>query len=77
MTEEALPEEQLLREAAAFSNVEYQSSDLSQQFAMQAQQRGNAKEAPKQKPITHAEKTGRNEPCPCGSGKKFKHCCGK
>jgi uncharacterized protein len=22
-------------------------------------------------------KTGRNEPCPCGSGKKFKHCCGK
>jgi uncharacterized protein len=21
-------------------------------------------------------KTGRNEPCPCGSGKKFKKCCG-
>ena len=21
------------------------------------------------------EKTGRNDPCPCGSGKKFKHCC--
>jgi len=21
-------------------------------------------------------KTGRNDPCPCGSGKKFKHCCG-
>jgi len=21
--------------------------------------------------------TGRNSPCPCGSGKKFKHCCGK
>ena len=21
-------------------------------------------------------KVGRNEPCPCGSGKKFKHCCG-
>jgi hypothetical protein len=20
-------------------------------------------------------KTGRNEPCPCGSGKKYKHCC--
>ena len=19
---------------------------------------------------------GRNEPCPCGSGRKFKHCCG-
>ena len=22
-------------------------------------------------------KFGRNEPCPCGSGKKFKFCCGK
>lgn len=24
-----------------------------------------------------APKTGRNEPCPCGSGKKYKKCCGK
>ncbi|MBS3741162.1 MAG: preprotein translocase subunit SecA [Candidatus Cloacimonetes bacterium] len=23
------------------------------------------------------EKVGRNDPCPCGSGKKYKHCCGK
>ena len=22
-------------------------------------------------------KVGRNEACPCGSGKKYKHCCGK
>jgi preprotein translocase subunit SecA len=22
-------------------------------------------------------KVGRNEPCPCGSGKKFKNCCGR
>jgi SEC-C motif-containing protein len=22
-------------------------------------------------------KIGRNDPCPCGSGKKYKHCCGK
>jgi uncharacterized protein YecA (UPF0149 family) len=29
-------------------------------------------------PLTHYEgrKIGRNEPCPCGSGKKFKRCCG-
>ena len=26
-------------------------------------------------PITH-EKIGRNDPCPCGSGKKYKKCCG-
>lgn len=25
--------------------------------------------------LTHSEKVGRNTPCPCGSGKKFKHCC--
>ncbi|RXV59025.1 YecA family protein [Roseovarius sp. A46] len=23
------------------------------------------------------DKTGRNDPCPCGSGKKFKQCCGR
>ena len=22
-----------------------------------------------------SKKIGRNEPCPCGSGKKYKHCC--
>lgn len=33
--------------------------------------------AVKQEPIRRAEpKTGRNEPCPCGSGKKHKKCCG-
>ena len=25
--------------------------------------------------VRSAPKTGRNEPCPCGSGKKFKQCC--
>ena len=24
-----------------------------------------------------SNKVGRNDPCPCGSGKKYKHCCGK
>ena len=26
--------------------------------------------------LTHSGKVGRNAACPCGSGKKFKHCCG-
>ena len=30
-----------------------------------------------QKPMIVEKKAGRNEPCPCGSGKKFKNCCGK
>ncbi|MDD2585905.1 MAG: preprotein translocase subunit SecA [Syntrophomonadaceae bacterium] len=29
------------------------------------------------KPVRVGKKIGRNEPCPCGSGKKYKHCCGK
>ena len=29
------------------------------------------------KTITAEKKVGRNEPCPCGSGKKYKKCCGK
>jgi preprotein translocase subunit SecA len=34
--------------------------------------------AKKTAPFVHrAEKTGRNDPCPCGSGKKFKQCCRK
>jgi preprotein translocase subunit SecA len=32
---------------------------------------------PKRKPTFAIETTGRNATCPCGSGKKFKQCCGK
>jgi preprotein translocase subunit SecA len=28
------------------------------------------------KPVVKEEKIGRNDPCPCGSGKKYKKCCG-
>jgi preprotein translocase subunit SecA len=31
----------------------------------------------KAKPIRTGPKVGRNDPCPCGSGKKYKQCCGK
>ncbi|MEL7649668.1 MAG: SEC-C metal-binding domain-containing protein [Sedimentibacter sp.] len=27
--------------------------------------------------VVKGDKTGRNDPCPCGSGKKYKKCCGK
>lgn len=29
------------------------------------------------KTVTVSDKIGRNDPCPCGSGKKYKKCCGK
>ena len=28
-------------------------------------------------PVRRGPKVGRNDPCPCGSGKKYKHCCGR
>ena len=36
--------------------------------------RGDSEE--KKTPV-HSSKVGRNEPCPCGSGRKYKKCCGK
>ncbi|MGY8926866.1 MAG: SEC-C metal-binding domain-containing protein, partial [Flavobacteriales bacterium] len=38
---------------------------------------GNQQQAVKQKPVIAEKKVGRNEPCPCGSGKKYKQCHGK
>jgi preprotein translocase subunit SecA len=36
-----------------------------------------AEAATKKKPVRVGQKVGRNDPCPCGSGKKYKHCHGK
>jgi preprotein translocase subunit SecA len=33
-------------------------------------------EGPRQ-PVRREQKVGRNDPCPCGSGKKYKKCCGR
>jgi preprotein translocase subunit SecA len=51
------------------------------QFEMAERQRAAA-QAPqgeqKVKQIVHEQpKVGRNDPCPCGSGKKYKKCCGQ
>ena len=49
---------------------------------MQAQQRQAMQNAGQShriitSPIRVEKKVGRNDPCPCGSGKKYKQCCGK
>ena len=38
---------------------------------------GSGDEAPPQRPAQAGVKVGRNDPCPCGSGKKYKYCHGK
>lgn len=37
----------------------------------------NSSSDQKKEPVRVEKTVGRNEPCPCGSGKKYKHCCGK
>jgi len=47
--------------------------------AQAEQQRAAADQVGEAKPIEPIKvdvKVGRNDPCPCGSGKKYKHCCG-
>ena len=36
----------------------------------------DASDPTKQPVVRHEPKVGRNDPCPCGSGKKYKKCCG-
>ena len=37
----------------------------------------HGEDAATHQPVTHKDQIGRNDPCPCGSGKKFKKCCGQ
>ncbi|MBN1973666.1 MAG: preprotein translocase subunit SecA [Sedimentisphaerales bacterium] len=62
-------------------NVSRTSHDEVGQFAMAAQQRAAA-QAPQGETVVkqiklETPKVGRNDPCPCGSGKKYKKCHGK
>jgi hypothetical protein len=47
----------------------FSKSDSAHQQAEIAQEHSNQQSV-------HSQKTGRNDPCPCGSCKKFKKCCG-
>jgi preprotein translocase subunit SecA len=61
--------------AVQLRNEEEEKKELE---ALKAQMEESSKETftNKEKPI-QSKKIPRNAPCPCGSGKKYKHCCGK
>jgi preprotein translocase subunit SecA len=64
---------QAVEEAPAVSNVRYQHADYDEALAVAA-----ADPPPPAAPFVRAGgKVGRNDPCPCGSGKKYKHCHGR
>jgi len=57
-----------------------EKSDLSANAMIEDNEPGctNTSCCPPKTPITRdAPKTGRNDPCICGNGRKFKKCCGK
>ncbi len=54
-------------------NVQYHHADYDEALG-QREQNATEEHAPF---VRHEDKVGRNDPCPCGSGKKFKHCHGR
>jgi len=65
-----------VEETEAVTNVKYQHADYEEALAATAAD-GDVAIAPPP-PFTRAgEKVGRNDLCPCGSGKKYKHCHGR
>jgi preprotein translocase subunit SecA len=65
---------QAVEEAAPVSNVQYQHAGYDEALAAPPEP-GTASAPP---PFTRAgDKVGRNDLCPCGSGKKYKHCHGR
>ena len=56
---------------AHVENVRLQHADYEEALA------AGAEEEKKPQPVRSTQKIGRNDPCPCGSGKKYKHCHGK
>jgi len=69
-----------VEEREAPRNVQYQHADFpaGAGAAPEAEAEGDVAVAERPRPFVRgAEKVGRNDPCPCGSGKKYKHCHGR
>ena len=71
--------EQFLRNLSRQQTIHAQSTgELENQAARPSDVVSEASEAiAKAKPVRTGPKVGRNDPCPCRSGKKYKQCCGK
>ena len=65
---------QAVEEAPAVSNVRYQHADYDEALGAAT---ADAAAAPATPFVRGGEKVGRNDPCPCGSGKKYKQCHGR
>ncbi len=59
--------------------VVHSEEDLKREEAVKVTSLSGASDGTvKKQPVrSKGQKVGRNDPCPCGSGKKYKHCCGR
>jgi len=69
------PQEELEEIEKIRDELEIEESDLDLIGALLEEESQN--EEQKRTPFVAQKKPKRNDPCPCGSGKKYKHCCGK
>ena len=67
--------ESMNEDLARLSDVQYQHADADLEVAGSTGDRGAAIEI-NPAPLRAGPKVGRNDPCTCGSGKKYKNCCG-
>ncbi len=70
-----------VEEPEAPTNVQYQHAELAggdTALEVEVEEEGEVAVAEKPRPFVRGgQKVGRNDPCPCGSGKKYKHCHGR
>jgi preprotein translocase subunit SecA len=74
---QAPDEVQARRKQATGRITESKQSTTNIGYSGGSSQQAQASRAGKLQPVKVGEKVGRNSPCPCGSGKKYKHCHGK
>ena len=63
-------------DATRFINLAQIKDNLQREEVVKPTGTNSSEDAPKHRQAV-SNKVGRNEPCPCGSGKKYKNCCGK
>ena len=74
-TEAEVPQ---VEEPQAPTNVQYHHADYEEVLDQPQDGQGESEAAAEAQPFVRQEKkVGRNDPCPCGSGKKYKHCHGR
>jgi preprotein translocase subunit SecA len=72
-----VPQQTLHQNTSAFGGTTTASSGGSRPSDVVSEAAAATEAQAKARPIRTGPKVGRNDPCPCGSGKKYKNCCGR